>query len=90
MKKLFLITSLAIGLMACGPAPEPSKPNYQLVKITYLNPPKHFSVKYTVLSTGERRETRSKHCGSWSRVKVGNSYYANINETGCDFIRSIK
>ena len=90
MKKLTLALPLVALLMACGPAPQPKKPQYEEVRILLVNPPKHFRVMYRVIRTGEVHSTRSKHCNAWRRIKRGEHYIANINETGCDFVRSIK
>lgn len=94
MKKL-LIASLIVLFTGCSKDPqsiqeyEMSGPKWTDIEILDINPPKHFSVTYKIVSTGEVVKTSSKRCSDWHRIKVGGIYTANINESGCSLVRSI-
>lgn len=89
MKKILLLIPIIVGLSACKPA-EQVPPKYEEIRIIKVNPPKYFSVKYEILSTGVVRRDSNKRCSDWRRVKRGHVYIANTNKRGCDLIRSIK
>lgn len=89
MKKFLLLIPIIVDLSACKP-PEQVPPKYEEIRIIKVNPPKYFSIKYKILSTGVIRHDSNKRCSDWRRVKRGHVYIANTNKRGCDLIRSIK
>ena len=83
---------VAFVFSACSPSSQSEnyEPQYERVKILYIDPPKHFRLKYELLINGHVYQVSSKHCSDWKRVSVGYIYIADVKKTGCNFVRSIK
>lgn len=94
MKYLICSLALSFGLIGCSnndnlSSSTPHKPVYEEVEILEVDPPKHFSLKYKVLSTGATYSVRSKHCSSWKNAEVGKVYIADITQSGCSFTKTL-
>lgn len=90
MKNIFLAILTGLLITGCGPVQDPLPADFRTIKILEINPPKHFVLTYQILDTGQIVNTKSKHCNDWRAVRVGAAYIANVNETGCGVIRSIR
>lgn len=94
MKKLLVFIPLLFAV-GCKSEKTPTPvsthtPQFEKVKILSVKSPKHFRLKYQVLSTGQIYTVGAKRCSSWRAAKVGEYYQADINRKGCSFTKSLK
>lgn len=93
MKYLIIVLALIPTLVGCSnnnymPSSSP-KPVYEKVEILEVDPPKHFKLKYKVLSTGVILSVHSKRCSTWKNAEVGKTYIADITKSGCAFTQTL-
>jgi len=75
MHRLALLTVIALGLTACGPAPTLHSES-RVFEVTAINPPKRFYVDLKDVETGRRFQSVyvSKRCSNWRKTTIGSTW----------------
>lgn len=75
MKRLVLLTAVAMGLAACGPAPQVNTET-RTFEVTDIDPPKRFYVDLKDVETGQTfsRVYVRKRCSGWRKVAIGSQW----------------